>query len=410
MERFFTKPEQILELGGGPLERYLKLFATALHDDGYSLSTGRFQLQVFGDFSRWLQANSVASEQVTRSHKATYIKYRDQLTLGKRADAEAALNRILDFLKGLEIIPPEPQKPLTELEKLAEEYADYLQRQRGLAKGTVVAYRRTALRFLEFLADGDKFDSSTLNGPNILGFAQQQASSDRKSKSGDVLKALRSFLRFAHHKGYANTELADFVPRVANWSLSTIPKSVSPAQVEKVLSNCDRTTAYGKRDYAILLLLARLGLRVGEVVSLSLDDISWETGTLIVRGKSGPRTMPLPKDVGEAVAQYLSEVRPPTKSRVVFFRLRPPIRAMKSQESICGVVRRAMMQARIESNNRGAHQFRHGLATELLRKGASIPEIGEILGHQKMESTMIYAKVDLKSLQKLAKRWPGGAL
>jgi len=407
MEQFFKKPEEIADLRRGPLASYLDAFATALRDDGYAASTGRFQLQIVGDFSRWLEISGIAAAQVTREQTARYLLYRDKTRLGRRADAEAALNRLLEFLSELAVTPAAHPEPLTALEKVAEEFAIYLSEQRGLSERTVAGYQRMALQFLRCVAESDQFHPSVLNAPNVYKFVQQQGSSFRKS-GGDVLNAVRSFLRFAHFRGYASTDLAEVVPRVANWSLASIPKSVSPAQIEKVLATCDRTTPYGKRDFAILLLLARLGLRIGEVGSLSLDDINWETGTIIVRGKSGPRTLPLPQDVGEALAQYLSEVRPATKSRVVFFRLRAPIRPMKSQESFCGVVRRAMQQARIRSNGRGAHQFRHGLATELLRKGASIPEIGEILGHQRMDSTMIYAKVDLNSLRKIAKRWPGG--
>lgn len=192
--------------------------------------------------------------------------------------------------------------------------------------------------------------------------------------------------------------------------MASIPKALPADQVERVLDSCDRSTKNGKRDYAILILLARLGLRVGEVASLCLEDIEWESGTVTVRGKTGPRVLPLPADVGEALSQYICDVRPQVKTRAIFIRLRAPIRAMKSQESFCAVVRRAMERARIRSPKKGAHQFRHGLATELLRKGASLPEIGELLGHQQQRSTMIYAKVDLKSLRKLAMKWPGGAL
>ncbi|HEY9757949.1 MAG TPA: site-specific integrase [Oculatellaceae cyanobacterium] len=408
MEKFFEKPKAMSDLRSGPLAPYLDAFALALHNDGYAVSTGRFQLQIFGDFSRWLECNGIRAEQVTREHGIGFMRHRDKTRSGRRADAEAAINRLLEFLNELQVTPAVLPKPLSELEKVAEEFAEFLSDQRGLSEKTIGGYQRMSLQFLRTVAQGDEFDGeSLLNAANIYSFVQQHAAIG-KTVSGDVLNAVRAFLRFAHFRGYAIADLADIVPRAASWSLAKIPKSVSPAQIEKVLSTCDRATPYGKRDFAILLLLARLGLRIGEVAALSLDDIDWETGTLIVRGKSGPRTLPVPKDVGEALAQYLSEVRPATKSRSVFFRLRAPIRPMKSHESFSGVVRRAMQQARIKSNGRGAHQFRHGLATELLRRGASIPEIGEILGHQRMESTMIYAKVDLISLRKIAKRWPGG--
>lgn len=409
MERFIKKPHMVAGLRRGPLAKYLDLFADELSDDGYSVPTGSFQLLVVSDFSRWLETKCVQAEEVTRNHSTRYMQYRDEMRWGKRADAEAAINKLFELLRRLEVISVANPNPRTELDEIAEEYSNYLLEQCGFSVKTVSGYQRLALRFLSYLTDSGHFDPASLCAANILNFVREQGPTFRGSRGKNTMNALRSFLRFARYQEYVNVDLADLVPRIANWSLGSIPKSIPPEQVELVLSSCDRMTNYGKRDYAILLLLARLGLRGGEVLSLSLDNINWETGTLTVKGKSGPRVLPLPNDVGEALAEYLSDVRPRTKSRVVFFRLRPPIRAMKSQESICGIVRRAMERARIKSTKRGAHQFRHGLATELLRKGASIPEIGEILGHQRIDSTMIYAKVDLNSLRKLAKCWPGGA-
>lgn len=245
MERFFTKPEQVADLRGGPLERYLELFATSLEDDGYSASTGRFQLQVFGDFSRWLQDGGVGADEITRIHAAKYIQDRDKRRLGKRADAEAALNRITEFLQKLEVVPVAPSKPLTALEALTKEFGNYLLEQRGLSEDTVAGYERMALCFLHAVIDGQAFDPSAISAQNIFRFAEEQGLA-QKSKGKDTLNAVRAFLRFAYNRGYVTTDLARVVPRVASWSLASIPKSVSTGQVEKVLSTCDRTTAYGK--------------------------------------------------------------------------------------------------------------------------------------------------------------------
>ena len=177
-----------------------------------------------------------------------------------------------------------------------------------------------------------------------------------------------------------------------------------------MLSHVDRRTVVGRRDYAILLLLARLGLRAGEIVSLELEDIDWNASCLSVRGKGGRRNqLPLPKDVGDAIAAYLQRGRPRTPCRRVFLRATAPVRGFLGPSAVSTVVRHALVRAGVQAPTRGAHQFRHGLASEMLRHGASLAEIGELLGHRSPETTKIYAKVDLEVLRTLALRWPGGA-
>jgi site-specific recombinase XerD len=200
------------------------------------------------------------------------------------------------------------------------------------------------------------------------------------------------------------------VPIVANWSMPLIPRAISSDQVREVLSHVDRRTVVGRRDYAILLLLARLGLRAGEIVSLELEDIDWNASCVSVRGKGGRRNqLPLPKDVGDAIVAYLQHGRPRTTCRRVFLRATAPLRGFLGPSAVSTVVRHALVSAGVQAPTRGAHQFRHGLASEMLRHGASLAEIGELLGHRSPETTKIYAKVDLEVLRTLALRWPGGA-
>jgi integrase/recombinase XerD len=203
--------------------------------------------------------------------------------------------------------------------------------------------------------------------------------------------------------------LAAAVPVVANWSMSSIPRAIPADQVCQLLASIDRRTALGCRGYAILLLLARLGLRSGEVTFLELDDIDWNTGTLSVRGKSGRRgELPLPAEVGEAIAAYLRRGRPQSTNRRVFLRAKAPIRGFRGASGVGSIVRHCILRAGLDTPTYGAHQFRHGLATELLRQGASLGEIGELLGHHSPQTTKIYTKVDLDALRTLALPWPGG--
>jgi site-specific recombinase XerD len=221
--------------------------------------------------------------------------------------------------------------------------------------------------------------------------------------------ALRSFFRYSRLRGAVKLDLAAAVPVVANWSMPSIPRAIAPEQVRQLLASIDRRTPMGLRDYAILLVLARLGLRAGEVVSLELEDIDWSAGKLSVRGKRGQRNeMPLPAEVGKAIAAYLRRGRPQSTGRRLFLRIRAPIGGFQGTCGVCSIVRHRLQRARITPPTHGAHQFRHGLATEMLRHGASLSEIGALLGHRHPDTTRIYSKVDLKALHTLAQRWPGG--
>ncbi len=186
-------------------------------------------------------------------------------------------------------------------------------------------------------------------------------------------------------------------------------RALPPGQVEAVLAACNRQSAVGRRDYAILLLLARLGLRAGEVVALTLEDLDWQAGVLTVRGKGGRASpLPLPVEVGAAIAAYVQNGRPRATSRCVFLRARAPVRSFQGPAAVGSVVKHALARAGVASPRKGAHQFRHGLACQLLRQGASLAEIGELLRHRSPQTTTIYAKVDLAALASLALAWPGG--
>jgi len=200
------------------------------------------------------------------------------------------------------------------------------------------------------------------------------------------------------------------VPTVADWRLSTLPKSLAPEQVARLLKSCDQRTVTGQRDYTILLLLARLGLRAGEVVAMTLEDLDWEAGELTVRDKGGRQDrLPLPHDVGAALATYLRQGRPRCLTRRVFVRMAAPRRGFASSVAICGIMQRALARARLHPPRKGAHLLRHSLATQMLQRGASLPEIGEVLRHELAQTTEIYAKVDFTALRALAQPWPRGA-
>ena len=294
-------------------------------------------------------------------------------------------------------------------ERCTQGFEQYLRRQRALANATVINYVPFIRKFLTDRFGNGPVRLSRLCARDVVRFVQSQAPHLHRKRAKLMTTALRSFLQYARYCGDITLDLAAAVPAVANWSMPSIPRAISADQVHQLLASINRRTAMGRRDYAILLLLARLGLRSSEVAFLELDDIDWSSGTVSVRGKSGLRNeFPLPLEVGQAIAAYLREGRPPSTSRRVFLRAKAPIRGFRGAGGVGSIVRHSLKRTDIKAPTYGAHQFRHGLATEMLRQGASLGEIGDILGHRHPQTTMIYTKVDLEALRTLALPWPGG--
>jgi site-specific recombinase XerD len=277
-----------------------------------------------------------------------------------------------------------------------------------LSKATLQNYVPFIDQFLSERFRNKRLNLSTLRATDVTGFVQRHAHRLSPGRAKLLVTALRSFFRYLRHRGEISLDLAGCVPTVPNWSRSTLPKFLSPGTVQRVLKRCDRQAPLGRRNYAILLLLARLGLRGGEVVALNLEDI--DSSQMTVHGKGGQSTpMPLPTDVGEAIAAYLRHGRPRCSSRRVFIRAKAPLGGFANSVAISLIVMRALERAGVESARKGAHLFRHTLACDLLRQGCSLDEIGELLRHQSPDTTAIYAKVDLVGLHSVALPWPGGS-
>ncbi|MGF6786868.1 tyrosine-type recombinase/integrase [Paraburkholderia sp. 35.1] len=243
-------------------------------------------------------------------------------------------------------------------------------------------------------------------------FVKSEAKRMAPAALKNVVTALRSFLRYAQFRGEVTAGLAASVPAVASWaSTPPIPRAIAAEHAQRAIDSCDRRSAVGRRDRAVLLLLARLGLRACEIVRLTLDDVDWDCAQLRVRGKGGRESLlPLTADVGEAIAAYLERGRPASPDRHLFLRSLAPIRGlMEGSDGIGTIVRHALNRAKVDAPHRGSHQFRHALAVRMLQLGASFPEIGQVLRHRSPQSTSVYAKVDVSALRKLAMAWPGGA-
>jgi site-specific recombinase XerD len=309
------------------------------------------------------------------------------------------------------VIPAEKRsvRRLTPAERWTHAFEQHLRDARGLARVTIVTYGPFIRRFLQARFGDGPVALSHLSARDVVRWVQRQAPQLHPKRAKLLTTALRSFLQYARYRGATTRDLAAAVPVVAAWSMTSLPRAIGADQVRQLLASIDRRTAMGRRDYAIVLLLARLGVRSGEVVQLELEDIDWTAGQLSVRGKRGRRSeLPLPREVGAAIAAYLRRGRPASTSRRVFLRAKAPIRGFQGPCGVGSVVRHTLQRAGIQAPTTGTHQFRHGLATEMLRHGASLSEIGAVLGHHSPETTKIYTTVDLEALRTLAVPWPGG--
>jgi site-specific recombinase XerD len=391
----------------GSLSAHIDKFAELLADDGYTSQTVKTKTALVADLSHWLKQRRLPLAKLDEAG----LKHFQAHHRGSRGRGDVSTGRqLLEFLRRLEVIPALPQKvDRTALGQLTRDYERFLSSERGLAPATLISYLPIVRRFLTEHFGNEALCLQDLRPQDLHRFIVRQVPRGSRSYSKLMVTALRSFLRFLRQRGSIKTDLAAALFGVAHWRLSHLPKSLPPDQVERLLRCCDRGTASGGRDYAILLLLARLGLRGGEVLAMTLDDLDWERGEILVRGK-GQRLerLPLPKDVGTALVHYLRQVRPACSTRKVFIRLKAPRRGLRLS-SICCVVRRALKRAGLNPDFKGAHLLRHSLATKMLRRGASLSEIGQLLRHRQPTTTQIYAKVDIKALRGIALPWMGGA-
>jgi site-specific recombinase XerD len=329
----------------------------------------------------------------------------------QRALEGAALRLYLRHLRDEGEVPPPPKRDdSSPVAAIKARYVDFLRHERGLTEQSIKVYSPLIEDFLTAWVDRTGSGSAgAWEVQFVVDFLLHHAR-DRSSEYTRLLAAtLRSFLRFLFLRGETATDLSPSVPMVRRWREATVPAFLSSQEVERTLSSTDPSTARGRRDHAILLLLARLGLRAGEVVALELGDIRWRTAQLCVRGKGRVRDqLPLLSEVGEALALYLRMDRGKSPSRRVFLRIIAPRIGLKGPAAVGHVVRRAFARAAVHPTSRGAaHLFRHSLATRMLRQGASMAEIAEILRHRSRITTAIYAKVDFEVLREVAGSWPG---
>ncbi|OGA43268.1 MAG: hypothetical protein A3G25_12840 [Betaproteobacteria bacterium RIFCSPLOWO2_12_FULL_63_13] len=406
-DRFFSSPHTIRRLHEGPLGGYIDDYAQRLQQQGYSRQFSRDQIRSVADLSHWLQRKRLGIDGIDPPRLVRYLRYRKRQGRSQHCDS-LALDKLLGLLRERGIVEDEAVPIISgPRQRVLERFEQYLLAERGLCPATLLNYIPFVSQLLSERFGEDRIRFVALRAPDITGFVQRHAYQMSPGRVRLMVTALRGFLRYLRHCGEITMDLAACVPAVASWSRSTLPKFLPPSQVQRVLDGCDRGTVTGRRDYAILLLLARLGLRAGEVAALRLEDIDWAAGQFTVRAKGGRWTeLPLPPDVGAAIAGYL-QGRPRCASRRLFIRAHAPRIGFTNASGVCTLVKHALARAGVDSAHKGAHLFRHSLATQMLREGASLAEIGELLRHRHPNTTTIYAKVDVAALRALALPWPG---
>jgi len=391
----------------GPLAPYAPGFVGELLGAGYRPVSASFQLQLMAHLSRWMQADGLATGALSDEELERFLAARRAAGYTNYLSPKA-LVPLVRYLRGLGVVPMAEPPSLSAVDALLERYRAYLVAERGLAVVTTVVYADLVRPFVasRLRADGG-LDLAGLAPSDVLAFVLAQAERRPRRSAKLMVTALRSLLGFLHVEGLTVRPLAPVVPSVAAWRLSGLPRGLEADQVRALLASCSRETSVGRRDYAIVLMLVRLGMRRGEVAALRLDDIDWRAGELLVRGKGRVERLPLPVDVGEALADYLGRGRPgDAEDRAVFVRVKAPPRAL-TPAGVSQVVVGAAGRAGL--GQIGAHRLRHTAATELLRAGAPLVEIGQLLRHRAELTTAIYAKVDRDRLRELARPWPGGA-
>lgn len=386
----------------GPLLPYVAGFADGLAEFGYSARTVDETVRAISHLSGWMEGHALEVTELTPALVDRYL--RDRRRSGRRARSMVLFAPLLTYLRRVGAIRPGEAPPPTPLDDLCKAYSRYLVRERGMVPSTVRAYTQAARNFLRRRLVGEALDLDTLTGGDVIRTVLEECGRRKPGSAKRYQGELRCLLQFLELEGRVSSQLSRAVPKGPHWRDANLPRALKPHEEARLLAVCEHDTAAGCRDFAVLKLLSRLGLRSCEVANLTLDDVDWRHGEIMVRAKGRCEQLPLPADVGEALYQWLRWRPSQAKSRQIFLTVNAPVVGIASS-GITTIVRRVGARAGLESV--GAHRLRHTAATAMLRSGASLAEVGQVLRHQELQTTAIYAKVDHAHLRELARPWPG---
>jgi site-specific recombinase XerD len=386
------------------LDAHVAEFLAKFVASGYAATTQQDKRRSVVSFVRWVEDSRIRVGALDERCVAAFLRRR--MSRHRKDQAPSVLHQFLEHLRDAGVVPRRSSKP-SATEMRLRRYLDHLRDNQGLCRRSLEVYGPFVRTFIaaKRLPKG----LAALDAVVVRRYLIEHAR-DRSVPYVKLLRAaLRSFLRFCFMDGMVWADLSTAIPLVHRWQHAPLPPCLTAEEVERVIAAAERSTARGRRDFAILLLLARLGLRAGEIVALELDDIRWASGELLVRGKGRLHDrLPLPQDVGAALAVYLRQARPRSVSRRVFLRRIAPHVALSGPTAVCVVAREALQRAGLRPAGRvGAHIFRHSLATQMVRHGASLAEVSQVLRHRSIQATQLYARVDVDALRGVALPWPG---
>ena len=391
------------------LERYIESFTTSLSERGYCAAVVGQKRAMVACFARWMGRPRIAAYEIDEATVSAFLAHlsRRGSLIGNR---RFTLMAFLDHLRDQAVTDrPKPVRDDSPPTLLLQNYQTYLRKEQGLTEETADNYLRFVSPLVRtcLLGSATGTVSSDIGVQQVRDYLLKSTRTLRPTTAQLVATALRSFLRFLFLRGEIAVDLTAAVPSVRRWRKATVHPYLRPEEVEQLLGACDRTTANGRRDHAVLLLLARLGMRAREVAAMEISDLRWRAGEFLVRGKGRVyQRLPLLPDVGAAIALYLRDGRPDSPCRKVFLRNDAP-RIELGADAVGLIVRRALARAGLHPPRHGSHLLRFSLATHMIRRGATMTEIGEVLRHRSPETTEIYAKVDFEALRAVALPWLG---
>ena len=408
LKQFFESPLRVQAIRNGPSGSLVESFAQDLWDAGYSKITARRHIRSADHFVYWADEEDIAG---SSWNEQVLPRFEDHLSRCKcsgyghqRRDLLGGVRLFVRYICGGGINVARPSQPAAQTPVLLAGFNAWMRQQRGTADPTLYNYSIPLRDLLTRVGE----DPNKLDAQSLRQFVLERSRKCGWAAAKNCTTALRMFLRFLIAEGKCAAGLDAAIPAVAHWRLSSLPRYLQAEDVERVIASCDPASAVGLRDRAILLLLARLALRAGDISQLRLEDIKWTEALISVSGKSRRETqLPLTQEVGQAVVEYLQHGRPQSDSTAVFVRSRAPFRAFANHCAISVIVERAMRRAGVTCPSRGAaHVLRHSAASSMLRQGASLQEIADVLRHRSIETTQIYAKVDVIALRSIAQPWP----
>jgi len=410
IESLFKQASTLARLNSGPLAQQLPFLAEALHKEQYPPETVRRYVRVAEKFGRWLHKNELS---ITEADEPTLARYRASTGRRQKGQLRAAgrgLAKVLALLRRQHDVGEPARVADTEGDTLVAAFDSHLQHVAGLMSGTRSHYLRHATLFLKAVFSMAPFDVTKVTPQAITDFVRVQAAKLKPSSCAAPATSMRVFLRFLITYHGLPAGVVGAVPTIRQWKLASLPKHLSVEEVDRTLATCDEQSPVGKRDRAILLLLIRLALRAGEVGRLRLSDVDWREGEVRIHSPKSARErkLPLPSDVGQALAEYVQNGRPKSAQPFLFLRTRAPFSPIAGPSTVSCIAKRHLKLAGISICGLSAHSFRHTAATRMVRRGVGFKQVADVLGHRLLETTSIYAKLDEDSLHRVALPWPGG--